>query len=105
MDRLFELIFHPGVIIPMMVLSIPLAAVIGTFYLKAQKLKLGQGGMSNDDAQLVKRALLENQDLKQRVGNLEAIITSMDKEILALKASETDDQRRVQELSDKLKNF
>jgi uncharacterized protein YlxW (UPF0749 family) len=104
MEKFFELLLHPGVIVPMMVFAIPLSAIIGTFYLKAQKLKLERSGMNADDAQLVKRALVENQDLKQRVGNLEAIITSMDKEILALKASETDDQRRVQELSDKLKN-
>jgi uncharacterized protein YlxW (UPF0749 family) len=104
MEKFLELLLHPGVIIPMMIFAIPLSAIIGTFYLKAQKLKLERGGVSSEEAQLIKRALVENQDLKQRVGNLESIITSMDKEILALKASDSDDQRRVKELSDKMKN-
>jgi len=59
------------------VFSIPLAAIIGSFYLKLQKLKLSQNG--DDDAvkdlrQQVGRLMAENDAAKDRLKNLEHIL-------------------------------
>ena len=62
----------------MMVLSIPLSAVIGHYYLKVLKLKQ-ESGIKQEDIQFLKEKLAENEELKERVKNLEEIITDLDK--------------------------
>ena len=74
-------IFQPDVILPLAIFSIPLAAIIGNYYLKVQKLKLG-GNLSREDVLLLKKTIEENQDLRKRVENLEDIITSLDTNLL-----------------------
>lgn len=84
-----ELLLRPEVIAPIMIFSIPLAAVIGSFYYKIQKLKLEKGGgasMTDEERLLVKRLINDNVEMRDRVENLEAIITSLDKELLQFKA-------------------
>lgn len=60
------------------VMSIPLSAIIGHFYLSALKIRQGQG-LEKEDIRFIKEKLAENEDLKQRVKNLEEIITDLDK--------------------------
>jgi hypothetical protein len=86
----------------LIVFSIPLSAIIGSFYLKSQKLKLqNKSGLANEDLLLLKRSLESNQNVQERLQNLETIITSLDKEILALKTQ--DDALRVKEIASEIK--
>ena len=64
-------VFIPIVAITM-TLSIPLAAIIGSFYLKAKKLSIGQG-LSDKDKMLFNKLLAENSELKKRVETLELL--------------------------------
>jgi hypothetical protein len=86
----WEAVLRPEVIAPFMVFSIPLAAIIGSFYYKIQKMKLEKGGggssMTDEERLLVKRLINDNVEMRDRVENLEAIITSLDKELLQFKA-------------------
>jgi hypothetical protein len=82
MIELLQQLLNPKLIIPMMIFSIPLSAIIGSFYLKIQKLKLEKGGgMSSDEKQLLYKTYQENQDLKKRVADLESIVTSLDNQL------------------------
>ncbi len=64
-----------------MVFAIPLTAIIGSFYLKLQKLKLEKGGMTSEEKQLLYKTYQENQELKKRVSDLESIVTSLDNQL------------------------
>ncbi len=90
-----------SIIVPMMIFSIPLSAIIGNYYIKALKLRQGMQGKlpAISDEQMEKLKKLENLD--ERVKNLESIITSLDRQILSLK--EFDDAQKVKELGEKLK--
>ncbi|MCU0446338.1 MAG: hypothetical protein MUE85_15635 [Microscillaceae bacterium] len=79
-DLLRQLI-SPDIIVPMMVFAIPLTAIIGSFYLKLQKLKLEKGGMTSEEKQLLYKTYQENQELKKRVSDLESIVTSLDNQL------------------------
>jgi hypothetical protein len=82
MTELLQQLLTPKLIIPMMIFAIPLSAIIGTFYFKIQKLKLEKGGaMSSDEKQLLYKTYQENQELKRRVADLEAIVTSLDNQL------------------------
>lgn len=88
-------------------LLIPLSAVGGGFYLASLRIKAKMHkGLDEKEKQAISMMMKENSEIKQRVENLESIITSMDKEILALK--EVDEtllnQQKVKSLSDKMKS-
>jgi hypothetical protein len=102
MLEIIRAIFRPEIIAPIMVFAIPLSAIIGSFYVKIQKMRLEQAKLNDEDTRLIKRALIENQELKERVGNLETIITGLDKEILALKALDSD-KERVKQISEQMR--
>jgi hypothetical protein len=66
-----------------MVFSIPLSVIIGGYYYKLQKMKMEQGG-SEDSSDLRKQVgnlLAENEDIKERLKNLEYIISDEGKRI------------------------
>lgn len=94
-------------IVPIMIFSIPLAAVIGSYAIKYKKLLLDQGGITNEDKLKIDKILNENQQLRGRVENLESIVTTFDKELLMLKASDDNEtekiQKQISELAQKLK--
>lgn len=96
-----------GVIVTFIVMSIPLSAIIGSYVMKYKKMELDKGGLTNEDKLKIDKIVNENQQLRERVGNLESIVTTFDKELLMLKASddnETDKiQKQIAELSQKLK--
>lgn len=63
-----------GVIAIIMVFSIPLAAILTSFYYKLQKLKLENGKEDSNIEELKKQIgylMAENEDLKERVSALE----------------------------------
>lgn len=70
-----------GAIAIIMTFSIPLAAILGSYYVKIQKMKLeSEGGGKNRDALRdlrteVGQLMSENEELKDRVKNLETIMT------------------------------
>ncbi len=100
---MFPDIFRPEVL----VFLIPLSAIIGGFYLTSLKIKAKQNpGLSSEDKKMLAGMIRDNADMKDRLENLEAIITSIDQDLLTLKASENEDnnQERVKQLSDKLKS-
>lgn len=94
------------ILIPMMIFSIPIIAILGHYYLKAKKMDDDKQGMSNKDLDILKQVSKENEVLKQRVENLEQIITSLDKDLLALKPHNNNDDlaKQVAELVKKLKD-
>ena len=96
-----------GILIPLMIFSIPLAAIIGSYILKCKKLEFDKGGLTNDDKLKIDKILNENQQLRGRVENLESIVTTFDKELLMLKASDDNEtekiQKQISELAQKLK--
>lgn len=61
-----------------MIFSIPLSAIIGSFYLKALKIKSEQQSMQLNakEERIIKAMMLENEELRQRISNLEEIVTS-----------------------------
>lgn len=67
-----------GIIAILAVFSIPLSAIIGSFYLKAQKLKMSQKGEDDtlkDLRQQVGHLMAENDEVKERLKNLEYILS------------------------------
>ena len=67
-----------------MVFSIPLSAIIGSFYLKIQKLKISQGGDGKtvkDLRQQVGHLMSENDEVKERLKNLEYILSDESRRI------------------------
>ena len=60
-----------------MVFSIPLAAILGGYYVKLQKMKL-ENGDNSEVGELKKQLgylLAENEEIKERIKNLEYIAT------------------------------
>jgi hypothetical protein len=67
-----------GIIAIIMVFSIPLSAIIGGYYLQLKKISAKQGGLTSQEKKMVERILLENEELRKRVENLEMIVTDPD---------------------------
>lgn len=101
---LFRIIFNPATL----ALMIPVIAVGSSMYyvIRKQELKAKiKANLSSEEKQMVRRLVQNNQELNERMANLESIITSLDKDLLALKASnETDENKqKVKEISQRLK--
>lgn len=78
--EIFHLIFRPEV----MVFMIPISAIVGGFYLSSLKIKakIAANDLNKEERKLLNQVSQENQELKQRLANLEDIITSMDHEAI-----------------------
>lgn len=64
------------------IMSVPLSAIIGSYYYKIQKLRLQSGqGLPTEERQLLKQLMAQNLELKERVKNLEAIAVEHDRAI------------------------
>ncbi|HAS42783.1 MAG TPA: hypothetical protein DCS93_20040 [Microscillaceae bacterium] len=97
---IFEMLFRPEV----MVFLVPITGIAGFVYLRAQKLKAGQA-LTGEEREMLSHALHENENLKNRVENLESIITGLDKELLQIKANDDakEVEDRVRRLADALR--
>jgi len=93
-----------AIYILMVIMSVPITGIVAGTYLQIKKLSLKQG-LTSEDKSLLMKSLQENNDLKSRVENLENIITSMDKEILALYGvnPKEDTSTKVKQLVNKIK--
>jgi hypothetical protein len=72
------------VFIIMTIMAVPLSAIIGNYYYKTKKLELQSGGgvgIPSEERQLLKQLLAQNLELKERVQNLEIIVTELDRAI------------------------
>ena len=97
-----EQLLNPGVL----AMLIPISAIVGAFYISALKIKAKMNpGITDDEKRAIAAVMNENDEIKERLANLESIITSMDKEILQLKAADETqvNQEAVKELSEKMK--
>ncbi|KOY85275.1 hypothetical protein AD998_03100 [bacterium 336/3] len=95
-----------GIIGTILALSIPIVAILGSYYVKLKQMELDKSKVSDKDLDILKQVSKENEALKQRVENLEQIITSLDKDLLALKPHNNNDDlaKQVAELVKKLKD-
>ena len=87
-------------------LSIPIIAIVGYYYMRIKELELSKKGISEKDLEILQKISEENEQLRQRVENLEQIITGMDKELLALRPQNNTQslQQQVEEILRKLKS-
>jgi len=93
-------------IIAILALSIPLISVVGYYYTRLKAMELEKRAISNKDLELLQKLSEENQNLRQRVENLEQIITSLDKDLLALRPQNNMQslQQQIEEILKKLKS-
>ncbi len=64
-------------IIPIMIFSIPLVAIIGGYYIKLQRMKMEHQQLNRTDSQLktkVGQLLDENEEMKERLKTLEYLL-------------------------------
>lgn len=85
--------------------TIPIVAIVGHYYVKLKKMDLERNALSEKQCQKIDFLLEENAKLRQRVENLEQIITSLEPELLSIKpyAKEENLQKQVEELARKLR--
>jgi hypothetical protein len=70
------------------IMAVPLSAIIGSYYYKIKKLEIqNKGTMPTEERQLLKQLMVQNIELKERVQNLETIVTELDRAI--------DDQKMI----------
>ncbi|NJL14515.1 MAG: hypothetical protein HC913_16925 [Microscillaceae bacterium] len=103
--EVFHLIFRPEVI----VFFVPISAIVGGIYLASLRIKakMMENSLSNADVALLKKVSQENNEIKERLQNLEAIVTTLDKDLLLLGKSQPDlsaeDADKIKALAKKLK--
>ncbi len=87
-------------------LTVPLVAIIGYYYTRIKEIEFNKKGFSEKDLEILRKVTEENKELRQRVENLEQIITSLDKDLLALRPPSNTQtlQQQVEEIVRKLKS-
>lgn len=66
------------IIVPIMIFSVPLAFIFTRFYLKLQELKINGGGPGGGSSEMKKELgtlMAENEEIKERLRNLESILS------------------------------
>lgn len=62
--------------------SVGIIAILSGNYYKLERAKLRSGGMSKEDKQLLLAMKEENEKLKERLQNIEYIVTNIDENLL-----------------------
>ncbi|MBC8109877.1 MAG: hypothetical protein H7Y04_02325 [Verrucomicrobia bacterium] len=92
--------------VAILALLIPIIAIVGGYIVKIIQLQSQSGqGLSGEDKKRLDLLVAQNTEMKERVENLETIITSLDKELLALQPTQLNNyqiQKKVEELANKL---
>ncbi len=73
-------ILRPEIIVPF----VPISAILGGVYLISLNIKYKalSRSLNNDEIKMIQKAVQENESLKQRITNLENIVTSLDQDLL-----------------------
>lgn len=92
-----------------LVFLIPITAIVGGIYASIKKAELKakeRAGLSSEEKEMFKQLLYRNQEIDKRLENLESIITSLDKDLLALKPSDDsqENKKKVEQISQNLKS-
>ncbi len=94
-------------LVAIIALMIPIVAILSGTWIKAEKMKADRQKLNPVDRETIlklNQAVQQNDELKERVKNLEYIITSMDESILALHAVDRDESKdKVAQLAEKIK--
>lgn len=84
---------------------IPIVAIVGGYYVKIKKMEFASkdASLTNKDVEMIRQISAENQSLRERIANLEQIVTSLDNDLLLFQKSNTDTlQKQIEELKKKL---
>jgi phage shock protein B len=79
------------IIIPILIFSIPLVAILSGTYLKAKKLK--GSTLTDEERQQIREVLAENKKLQSRVENLETIVAEVDLDLLKIGSTSGSDRQ------------
>lgn len=71
------------------VFSVPVSAIVGGYYYKIKKLEVARR-LSQQEQQQLNMIMQENEELRQRLENIEVIVSSADLDILTAGASMED---------------
>lgn len=71
------------------VFSVPVSAIVGGYYYKIKKLEVARR-LSQQEQQQLNMIMQENEELRQRLENVEVIVSSADLDILTAGASMED---------------
>ncbi len=86
---------------------VAIVAILSDQYTKLEKAKLKSGGIGEDEKRLLMAMKQENDQLRERVQNLEYIVTNLDEHLLPPAQPESDDkaiQDQVKNIAKRLKN-
>ena len=95
-----------GIIVPILGILVAIIAILSDKYYKLEKLKLNSKSVDKKDIQLLENIKSENQELKERVSNLEVILTNIDESLLLPEARDNTrlDTEKIKRLSEKFKS-
>lgn len=95
----------PSTIAIFMGCSIAIIAILSGNYAKIEKAKLLKGGYSKEDKKLLLGLKQENEELKNRLQNLEYIVTNLDESLLPPSTVDRpeDAHKKLAEMTKKLK--
>ncbi len=95
-----------GIIIPILGILVALVAILSDKYYKLEKAKLQSGSFNKNDIKLLKNIKAENEALKERLANLELIVTNIDESLLLPEAQDNTrvNSDKIKRLSEKLKS-
>ena len=93
-----------GIIIPILGILVALVAILSDKYYKLEKAKLESGNRT--DVKLLENIKSENEALKERVSNLELILTNIDETLLLPEARDNTKTNtdKIKRLSEKFKS-
>lgn len=102
---LIEIVFSPSTL----VFLIPITAIVGSIYASLKKAELkakAEAGLNAEEKKMFLQLLQNNKEVNERLSNLESIITSLDKDLLALrpKNDHEENKQKVKEISERLKD-
>ncbi len=83
------------------VFSVPVSAIVGGYYYKIKKLEANRG-LSQQEQHQLNMILQENEELRQRIENIEVIVSSADLDLLTAGAS-TEDITRIKNTVSRVK--
>lgn len=95
-----------GIIIPILGILVAIIAILSDKYYKLEKAKLESGAHNRVDVKLLEGIKSENEALKERISNLELIVTNIDETLLLTEARDNTKTNtdKIKRLSEKFKS-